>query len=469
MVLHILEFVCLLAVSVVCFWLFGTPFEALLSYVVRNGGAIPRCGGVFMFAIAVVLFNFVSFSIDHQKLVTDVEKWQLSRLRDESNVTWTLNMFEMDLGTHRDICLNGTNPPQNKTWPWYIDHPDPPPNPVLDKVDVKFLALYFPQWYPSPVNDNLDDWRYFQNPNFTMNRNSVFMSRPLNNIYYDPRCLEQRRTQAALAKKYLLDGFIYYFYFPENEWFLSDVNKQMLLDGEPDTDFALYWVNEEFAGKESVYDEAELLANVLLPFVTHPRYITINGRPILYVYVATDVPTEYIHKLQDTLIEKGAPKLYIIASIQLWRNQVSKIEFADAYAEFPPNTGNGDFYGYHKWDHVDDYQLGMSLNFDNTPRVSKGNPEGLPHALTKNRTLPAHQPTPKEFRERCISRVRAWYNQTKSEKAVLFFAWNEWSEQAALEPSDIYGYEYLEALRDCRLSTSNLNEMPPLNDTSSLR
>lgn len=411
------------------------------------------CHRILVISLALVTCHLIISSITRTKISDFIEDFH----GDEAVVSWTLNMFEMDIGKHRGICLNGhTGPQQNKTWPSYIDYMDTPPNPDLNNVNIKFLALYFPQWYPIPENNNLDDWRYFYNPEFTRNARSILITRPLNNIYYDPRCLEHRRTQAALAKKYLLDGFIYYFYFPVNRWVLSDVNKQMLLDGEPNLDFALYWVNE-FGSYPTLYDHAELLAETLLPFVSHPRYITISGRPILYIYLTSQVPTEYIRMLQETLIEKGVPKLYIIASIQRYGDQLVNVEYADAYAEFPPNIGEeGLSYGYTNWSHTDDYQLSVNINFDNTPRASNGNPVDLPQELTKNREVPKDQPSPEEFRERCVARVTAWYEQTKKEKAILFFAWNEWSEQATLEPSDLHGYEYLEAIRDCRLNVSYL-------------
>lgn len=144
-------------------------------------------------------------------------------------------------------------------------------------------------------------------------------------------------------------------------------------------------------------------------------------------------------------------------------SQVMMVEYADAYAEFPPNIGNWKEYDYHKWNDTDDYHLGVTLNFDNTPCMSQGNPAKLPKTLSKNRTLPNHQPMLWEFWEHCFSHVCSWYKETKAKKAVLFFAWNKWSEQVALEPSNMHHYGYLEALRDCRLNVSDL-EVPPLLD-----
>ena len=435
----------------------------------RSSASIRRAGILCLLSF-LVAGNFIFLSSFNDVMVLLKTRFAENQTTVESDVTWTLNMFEMDYETHQVICSKGANStPPVHTWPSYIDHPDPPPNPAIrDNFNIKFLALYFPQFYRDPLNKNINDWDYFQNSNLTHNANSVHIHRPRNNIYYDPRCLEQRRTQAALAKKYLLDGFIYYFYFPDNKWALSAVHKQLLLDGEPSVDFAFFWVNEVFAGLNSVYQDAELLANVLLPFVSHPRYITIDGRPTLYVYAGTQIPPEYMQTLQDTLMKNGVPKLYIITSIMWYLDQTVKVDFADAYAEFPPNIGEGlsQSYGYTTWAHAPDYHLGMSLNFDNTPRMSKGDPNHLPKRLSKGRPLPRKQPTPEEFEQRCISRVRAWYENTKKEKVVTFFAWNEWSEQAALEPSDLYGYGYLEAFRACRLNVTDL-EVPQIDSNSS--
>ena len=183
---------------------------------------------------------------------------------------------------------------------------------VRDNVKIKFLALYFPQWYEDPLNRNVNGWTYFRNPNFTHNANSLLIDRPLNHIYYDPRCMEHRRTQGALAKNTCwMVSFTIFISFPMNEWVLSAVQPLMLLDGEPSTDFAFCWVNAEFSDRKTRYDKPEVLADVLLPFLRHPRCITIHGRPVLYVYFASWVPSHYIQRLHKTTHGKGnAQTLY---------------------------------------------------------------------------------------------------------------------------------------------------------------
>jgi dTDP-glucose 4,6-dehydratase/UDP-glucose 4-epimerase len=377
------------------------------------------------------------------------------------------NVFEMTPSEYKGICNksgNGAVPfSGEREWPAYIDYYSKADNVAQAKQSkIKFLALYFPQWYPAPVNNYKDDWVYFQNPNFTHNSYNIKITRPQNHIFYDSRCTELRRSQAALAKKFLLDGFVYYFYFPENEWVLSEVNRRMLIDGQPDIEFAFMWVNEEFAGRDVYYDKPELLAKTIWPFITHRNYLRVNGRPMFYIYAASNVPPDFIERLQRKLEEMGGLQLYIVAAIQQWMNQLVSVSFADSYAEFPPNIGPlWHSYGFTHWNHTGggNYQLGMTLNFDNTPRKALGDSNQLPAVLSKGRSVPVFQPSPDELLSRCVARVRAWHHLSSStgnshspEKFVLFFAWNEWSEQAALEPSDLHGYGYLEAVRKCKLS-----------------
>ena len=407
-------------------------------------------------------------------------------------VKWTPNIFEMDPTVLRRLCQNSNTAQSEdfsvalnsteKSWPNYIDFTDSrreqSDEAALDDGQVRFAALHFAQWYPDPINNMTDDWRYFQNPNFTHNKKGFPVLRPKGHVFYDQRCIATRKTQAALAHRFGLDAFIFYIYFGDNKWVLDQALEAMLQDGEPDIDFALMWPNEVFGPTQPRYDRPDLLADILSRFFRHPRYLKVNGRPLLYIYQAKNFLKSFTDQVNHVLESKyQIPKMHLVASFQIYRKNWDTYEHFDGYSEFPPNMKEPLYrhHGYVEWKEIPKHQrpvhLGMALNFDNTPRQSKGDPNKLPNSLSKGRSLPSTPSSPKEFRDRCIDRVTSWllhYEDDRAKfpaaldddvnpKVVLFFAWNEWSEQAALEPSDVQGYGMLEALLDCKQHAMKLN------------
>lgn len=318
----------------------------------------------------------------------------------------------------------------------------------LDNVTIKFFAYYFPQFYNAPENGGENDWLYFRNPNFTMNGNRDRIIRPLNHVYYDPRLLETRLTQRILANKYGIDGFIYYDY-----WFtyplLPDVVEMLLEDGEPAVEFAFMWVNEPFNIHSVLYTDPLRHALHVARFFRHHLYLHLKGRPVYYIYHAIKVPTDYLYQFSNCLTDMGFPKPYIIQAIQDYGGNTRFLDYVDGYAEFNVNLRHAD--QNHNWPNAT--QLGIKLNYDNTPRATKGKVHHGELPLlrpTKNRTVEKGRHDKALIRQLCINKISWWYKRMSGEKIVTFFAWNEWSEQAALEPSDVYGYTMLEAVAECK-------------------
>ncbi len=394
------------------------------------------------------------------------------------------NVFEIDRNILHDICDGNithdfvlTPESPDESWP---DLFSPIESVPADGNHVRFMAIHFPQWYPDPANDMLDDWRFFQNPNLTHNYNSVPIARPRGHIYYDNRCRAVRRTQGHLAKRYGLDALVYYIYFGSNLWLLSEVLSALLDDGEPNIDFAFMWPNEDFGGKyEPRYDRPDLLADILAPFFSRQSYLRIDGHPLFYIYHGSRLPMKFLDQLNEALAAKyDIPSIHLIVCIQRSGEDLYPQEFARGYAEFPQNTHERvwSYHGHVEWPRypieMRPHQLGMTINFDNTLRMSNGDPANLPQNLSKSRSVPGEPTTPEEFRTRCMERVKNWLMNHEDDKVkypeilgrdtnpkvVMVFAWNEWSEQATLEPSDLYGYGMLEAMRDCVVFTRALED-----------
>jgi len=125
-------------------------------------------------------------------------------------------------------------------------------NPKIDKSRQMILAYYFPQYHSIPENDmvfgkNFTDWNCFTDKSSEALKNCKFPLEPPAGLgYYDPTLVETRERQGNLAKKYGVDGFIYYHYWLENKPVMSTVLDNLINDNQPDLPFCLCFANENW-------------------------------------------------------------------------------------------------------------------------------------------------------------------------------------------------------------------------------
>ena len=195
-------------------------------------------------------------------------------------------------------------------------------------VKTKALAFYLPQFHPIPEND---EW---WGKGFTEWTN-VAQARPLfpghyqphvpgELGYYDLRIPEVREAQAELARSHGVFGFVYYHYWFNGRRLLNRPFDEVLESGSPDFPFALCWANEKWtrtwdgeSGRVLIaqeYSEADDLAHIrwLASAFADPRYIKIDGRPLMLVYRPSDLPD---------------PK----RTTDLWRREAERLGFPDLY------------------------------------------------------------------------------------------------------------------------------------------
>lgn len=326
----------------------------------------------------------------------------------------------------------------------------------LTAEDTYFFALYFPQFYPSADNNNDSDWKYFRTDALRANAYGHPISRPQNHIYYDPRHIHTRASQAYLARKYGIDGFIYYHYYMDGVVRLPDVFEALVADGEPSLPFALCWVNDPWGNDTALkYTHPRKHAQVLFPLLVHRWAAVYEGRRLFYIYHAQLVPPLYLNALRRYLREMGVD-IHIIQFIQTFRNPaLTFIDHVDGYAEFPSNLPSSCLDRFCK--RPKPIQVGFSVNFDNTPRATwnEHNPAvPLPATaiLSKGRAHSRMRRDGRMLRKACVHKISQWRRAlpAAAPKVVIVFAWNEWSEQACLEPSDHFGYETITAIAQCK-------------------
>ena len=221
----------------------------------------------------------------------------------------------------------------------------------------RLIAFYLPQFHPIPENDA------WWGPGFTEWTN-VTRARPLfaghrqprlpaDLGFYDLRLPEAREAQAALARRYGIHGFCYYYYwFKDGVQLLERPLREMLDSGAPDFPFCLCWANENWTRRWNGRDRDVLVAQdhspannlafirSIVPYLRDPRYIRVEGRPLLLVYRAGLIPglAATVSAWREELARHGLPPPYLVAAetFEFPGAQAGAAGF-DAACEFPPH------------------------------------------------------------------------------------------------------------------------------------
>ena len=342
----------------------------------------------------------------------------------------------------------------------------------------KALAFYLPQYHPIPEND---EW---WGKGFTEWHN-VAKGRPLfpghyqphvpgELGYYDLRVPEVRAAQATLAREHGVHGFVYYHYWFHGRRLLQRPFEEVLASGEPDFPFALCWANEEWTrgwdaqtGHVLVrqeFSEEDDRAHIrhLLPAFNDPRYITIDGRPLLLIYRPTLLPD-------------------LMRTSEIWRQEVQKAGFPDVYLCWveswgPPPGGHGPMaFGLDasvgfmpvngeqvhtpletlRGHRVFDYQSAAEAAIELLDSPWKRFPSvmvGWDNTARRARAATIYQgATPAHYEHWLQVTADSLTNVRPEENYLFILAWNEWAEGNHLEPDQRYGRAFLEATRSVLL------------------
>jgi hypothetical protein len=340
------------------------------------------------------------------------------------------------------------------------------------------LAFYLPQYHPIPEND---EW---WGKGFTEWRN-VTKARPLfpghyqphvpgELGYYDLRVPEVREAQAELAREHGIHGFIYYHYWFHGRRLLERPFEEVLASGAPDFPFALCWANEEWTrgwdaqtGHVLVrqeFSEEDDRAHIqyLLRAFKDPRYITIDGRPLLLIYRPTLVPD-------------------LKRTTELWRQEVRKAGFPDLYLCWveswgpPPGDQGPTPFGLDasvgfmplrgdevhapletlRGHRVLDYQSAATAEIKHLDRPYKRFPSvmvGWDNTARRARGATIFQgATPAHYEQWLQATADSLVDVRPEENYLFILAWNEWAEGNHLEPDQRYGRAFLEATRSVLL------------------
>lgn len=350
----------------------------------------------------------------------------------------------------------------------------PPPS------DVTLIAFYLPQFHPIPENDSWWGKGFTEWTNVTralpMFEGHVQPRRPGDLGYYDLRVPEVLAAQVELAKRHGIGGFSFYYYWFAGRRLLDRPLQDFLARPSLDMPFCLTWVNESWTRRWDGNQQAEILLEHrhdaqltdeffrdVLPYFRDPRYIKVDGKPVLLIYRPSLLQDPYgTRRRWDELAkEAGFPGLFVVSTTAHAQRFDPAWGF-DAEAEFAgknhwdvPWTGPfvpldsswaGRAFDYAAWVEqlVEDGKRpaphlrwrGVMVDYDNTARRRE-----LADVFVGA--------TPPRFAGWLREAVRDTRAQLPADRRFIFvFAWNEWAEAGYLEPDVVNGHAYLQACRD---------------------
>lgn len=341
-------------------------------------------------------------------------------------------------------------------------------------TDIRALAFYLPQFHTIPENDEWWGKEFTEWTNVRAGRPRFFGHDqprvPHPDIgYYDLSNPETLRRQAALAKRHGIYGFCFYHYWFSGRRLLEKPLDLLLANPDIDLPFCLCWANESWGRNwdgedhkilmEQPYNpgDPELFIDDNKKYLLDPRYITIDGRPLLLIYREPLIPNanDFFRRMKARAAEIHLPEplIYVILSYDL---QHPETITADGLVEFVPHRpvfAEKSFLSF-------SYKGGRIFNYADTMDTYL---EAIP--VEEAFPLPVHKSVclawDNSARRKDGWRLWTGFSQKKyyswleqivaytrrnfpdDRRFVFINAWNEWGEGTYLEPDARTGYASL--------------------------
>jgi glycosyltransferase involved in cell wall biosynthesis len=343
---------------------------------------------------------------------------------------------------------------------------------------VKLIAFYLPQFHPIPENDEwwgkgftewanvvrgVKNFRYHQQPRL-----------PTELGFYDLRVEETLHKQAELARSHGIHGFCFYYYWFNGKRLLERPLDLWLAERGPRFPFCICWANENWSRRWDGSENEILIAqtyevegvlhfiNDVMPILKDPRYIRVDGAPLLLVYRVSELkdPVGVAQAWRSAARDNGIEQLHLCAVQSFGIGDPRYYGFDSAIEFSPPHIDrmlvdpmrvhgvHADFEGY-----LEDY-ISVAMRSINDQPVDYVRYRGIFPRWdnTARRRSKGHvfiNDSPKAYAQwlRFLAR-EAMVRRNQQEPLIFINAWNEWAEGAYLEPDDGYGRAFLEVTHD---------------------
>lgn len=354
--------------------------------------------------------------------------------------------------------------------------------------NIRPIAFYLPQFYPTPEND---EW---WEPGFTEWTN-VAKAKPLFKGHYQPRIPRDlgfydlrlpsvREKQAQMAREVGIEGFCYWHYwFGNGRRLLDQVFREVVETGKPDFPFCLCWANHSWKGKswspdvpdkmlmEQLYpgkDDYVAHFNAMLPAFKDKRYMKVGEKLLFGVFLPLELQDfEDFKKTWNRLAkENGLEGFYFFALSQGGTEEnhqrcmsmgYDTIVYDALYEAFLHPEDDGKWKRLKKRFMRKVFGVPYTVGYDNyikrTCNHLLANPTLTPcidpdfdHSPRSGKNFIIMEgSSPEKWKELCMLTADIISRREHGTGLLFIKSWNEWGEGNYLEPDRIFGDEYLKA------------------------
>jgi hypothetical protein len=301
--------------------------------------------------------------------------------------------------------------------------------------------------------------------------------------YYDLRLPEVRELQAEMARYAGIEGFCYYHYwFGNGKRLLERPFNEVLESGKPDFPFCLAWANESWSGIwhgapgkiliEQTYPGVEdytkhFYANLTAFF--DDRYIKVDEKPIFFVYNPLNLPdiNAFLDCWKELASREGLKGFHFVG--QSWDEKLAEQILAVGYdavnTSWKQSIMKKDYTIKYAWNRLADllakgkYKLSVWDFTEFATKLSNDldcNPNYYPTILSgwDNSPRSGRRGTifinysPVIFDIHVKEVLRKIENKRHETKIAFLKSWNEWGEGNYVEPDLVYGWDFLDVLKN---------------------
>lgn len=360
------------------------------------------------------------------------------------------------------------------------------------KNSLQIIAFYLPQFYPFKEND---EWwgKGFTEWTNVGKAKALFKGHnqprvPTELGYYDLRLPIIREQQVQMARDAGVTAFCYWHYwFGNGKRLIPEVFDEVLSSGRPNFPFCLGWANHSWYAKnwnsdgstsknllmEQTYpgiEDERMHFEYLLKAFSDPRYVKVDGAPLLYIFAPQDLPQEYIDNFRKWTKRAGFPDLFLVANLASYhynKTMAKTVGYnAVSYQRLTPPFHEGNRFidkiirqfevkykrGYSFFRKRPPFMMDYSVCYHSLINEEDYNDDVIPAIIPQWDHTPRSgwngslfvNATPKIF----YKHVKEALNAIKDKQNPILFlkSWNEWGEGNMMEPDLTYGRGFIETL-----------------------